>query len=660
MKKFSRRDFLKNAAVGAVGIATAGVLSGCSNSGQETAGIYRPGTYSATYQGMGTVKVTMTFSADKITDVVLDLSGETKDIGQAAAETLKQRIMDAQSAEIDVVSGASITSNAVMKAAAACIAQAKGESVTIPESSDNVKSGGLDWLGEEPQISDADCVATIDTEVLVVGCGTGGLFACCSAAENGAKTLVIEKNPAGGGVRDDLGALNSRYQKQAGTKIDMFDYITEMTKIAAGRIDQRLVRLFCEESGETIDWYGDRLAERNVELWHEAGAGSNDRYKYFPTGHSPRFTGTDNGKGQPLDGYTVLCDYAASIGVEFKYNTKMEKLIKENGRVVGVYASNEDGKYIRINASKGDIVCTGGYARDLDMLYALQPESVAILGGNNSAIPGTTGDGIRACIWAGAKFDDVHTVMMFDRCALSVDDEPGLEQIRKGKYGFFWMGSQPWLKVNADGERFFNESGTYDGILHADSFQKGRCHYTIFDSDWVKYIQKFDTHGCSRMYPFENGADPNIPYQVVESQMLPGLVKDGYVVKADTIEELAKALKLPVDKFKATVERYNELYDLGEDLDFGKEPHRLSAVRTPPFYGAKNCGSLLCTLDGIQINTDMLAIGTDGKPIEGLYVVGNDSGGFFAYSYPNLSTGLACGRTVTFARRAGRIAAGKK
>ncbi|MEL1136647.1 FAD-binding protein [Desulfitobacterium sp. THU1] len=659
--KVSRRSFLKAFAAGAASVATAGVLAGCSTSSKAPAGTYKPGTYSATADGMSTVKVTMTFDAEKITDVQLDVSGETKDIGQKAADTLKQALLTKQSSEIDAVSGASVTSKAVQKAAAACIAQAKGESVIIPEEkgAQNTDPSIPAWLGAEPSIADSDCAKTIDTEVLVVGAGTGGMFAGCSAAENGAKTLVIEKNPTGGGIRDDLSAIDSRYQKEWGTKINKFDYITEMTKTAAGRIDQRLVRLWADHSAEAINWYGDRCAERGVKLWHEAGEDyKDDRYKYFPTGHTPRWADSDKGDGKKLDGNIVLGDYAKSKGVEFMYETKLEKLIKENGKVVGVYAKGADDKYIRINASKGVIVCTGGYSLNYDMLQALQPENLAIVGFNNS-IPGATGDGIRACIWAGGKFDETHSMMMFDRCAIKPDAVPGLEQVKSGKFGMLWMGSQPWLKVNKDGERFFNESGTYEGILHSNQFQKDHAHYTIFDAEWETYIKKFASHGCSRMYPYENGADPNIPAAVIRDKHMPDLIKNGYLIKADTIEELAKGLGLPADKLKATIDRHNELYEKGVDEDFGKEAHRLSGIRTAPFYGAKTCGRILCTMDGIQINTDMKAIDTDGNVIEGLFVVGNDSGGYFSYTYPNLSTGAACGRTVTFGRRAGRIAAGK-
>lgn len=664
-KQISRRDFLKGAAAGAVVGVAALSLGGCTSSATptpaptEAGGLYTPGTYTATATGMGEVTVTMTFDANSITDVVLDLSAETADIGQAAGDTLIEQLMAAQSSEIDGVSGASMTTGAVKIAAANCIAQAKGEAVAEVAAVTTGMKEVVDWLGTAPEIADSDISETIETEVLIVGGGTGGLFAACSAGEEGAKTLVIEKFATGGGVRDDLGAIDSRYQLEWGTKIDKFDFITTMTKAATGHLDQRLVKVFCDESGDTINWYGDRLEERGVELWHEAG-GDDDwaRYPGFATGHSPRWAGSDDGNGNTLNGKIVLTDYALGLGVEFRYNTQMVKLVMEGGKVTGVIAQDtETSQYIKINASKGTIVCTGGYVRNYDMLEALNPENVASSGGNEG-IPGTTGDGIRACMWVGAKLDETHGAMnLFDRIALKADQFPGRETMEKGGTGFFWMGSQPWLKVNADGERFFNESGTYEGILHADEYNKGHCHYTIFDADWPSYVDGFKMHGCSRLVPFENGADPNIPWQAIAGGMLPGLVADGFVFECDTIAELAENLGLPADAFQATVDRYNELYDLGVDEDFGKEAQRLSAVRTAPFYGAKNTGFILCTLNGIHINTDIQAMDSNCDPIPGLYVVGNDSGGYFSGAYYNMVTGAACGRTVTFGRRAGRIVA---
>ena len=644
-KSFSRRAFLRTSIAGGASIAASAV-------GATPTGIYKPGTYSAKAAGIGDVVVTMTFDANKITDIVLDVSHETPGIGQAAAETLKQSLLTSQSAEIDAVSGASITTRAVQKAAAKCIAQAKGE-MTIEVITESKAEDDGDWLGKEPEIAEKDIVATHNTDILVVGCGTGGMFAIASAAEVGAKVIGIDRFPVGTGVREDLGAIDSRYQKAWGTKIDKFEFIAMATQYAGGHLQQDLVKLWADESGAVIDWFGDRLSERGVELWHESGDKSDEtRYKHFATGHSPRLPVDPKTGKFTLDLNKILYDYAVKNGARFDYSTKMIKLEKKAGRVTGIIAENASGQYVRYNAKKGVVVATGGYAQNWKMMEALQPWNLRIIG-RSGALPGARGDGIRACLWAGAKMDETHSIMMFDRAAIRPDQKTGPETAKSGDSGFFWMGSQPWLKVNADGRRFMNESGTYENILHADEYQKGHCHYTIFDSNWVKYAEQFKMHGCSRMYPFENSADPNIPWQVVQNKMLPDLIAKGYVQKANTIEELAQKLGLPAQQLKATVNRHNELHRRGGDVDYGKEKHRLSSIDKPPFYGAKNTGWMLCTMDGIQINTNMNAIDTEGNPIPGLYVVGNDSGSYFANEYPNLATGMACGRTVTFGRLVG-------
>ena len=127
------------------------------------------------------------------------------------------------------------------------------------------------------------------------------------------------------------------------------------------------------------------------------------------------------------------------------------------------------------------------------------------------------------------------------------------------------------------------------------------------------------------------------------------MIEAGQMMQTDTIEELAEKLGLPAAELAATVKRYNELYYKGENADYGKEPFRLTLVDAVPFYGVKNAGRILCTVDGIQIDTNMNDIDTNGDPIPGLYAVGNDSGRYFANTYPNLSIGMAAGRTMTFA-----------
>ena len=179
MKELSRRDFLKGALAGTAAAALT-TVTGVSAFAEEK-GIYTPGTYSATAKGIGSdVTVTMTFDANSITDVAIDVSGETPGIGAAIGEQMQDAILAAQGADVDAVTGATVTSDAVRQAAAACIEQASGEAVTLTEKSE-VPS---DWLGEAPEVAEADITEELETEVLVVGCGTGGWIAAMTAAED--------------------------------------------------------------------------------------------------------------------------------------------------------------------------------------------------------------------------------------------------------------------------------------------------------------------------------------------------------------------------------------------------------------------------------------------------------------------------------------------
>ena len=508
---------------------------------------------------------------------------------------------------------------------------------TSPEAGSQDSS---DWIGDAPNISDDEIVETIDTEFLVIGAGTGGLFAACAAGDAGMETFVMEKFN-GGVVRDDLAGVNSRLQQESGYEIDAIGYLRDMDHYAAGQCTLALHKVWLERSGETIDWYESVLSSYGIALWHEAAEEKHEvNYRHWATGHSPAWPVDGS-----LDGFTVLTDYAEKTGhVTFRYQTPMVSLTVENDRVTGAIGQGADG-YIRVNASKGVLVCTGGYAANLDLLKQLQPHTTSIYA-YNSAQPGCEGDGIKACLRVGAKMDETHSSMLFDRASVPADSLGGADC---GTAMVFWMGSQPWLKVNLNGERFCNESGTYDFILHADASQPGNIHVCLWDADWQTYAQQFDMHGCSRMFPFDNGAAPNLPIEVVTA-MNEEALKAGHIQQADTIEELAEKLGLPAEALAKTVERNNQNYDNQRDDDFGKEPFRLSPVRKPPFFGVRTTGALLCTMDGIVINTQGQALREDGSAIEGLYVTGKDSGGYYSMTYPNLSTGNACGRTVTFAR----------
>lgn len=541
-------------------------------------------------------------------------------------------------------------------AAVAGVAGLAGCSAAQPTVASEEPEAANDWLGEAPEIAESDIVETIETEVLVCGAGTSGLFAACAAAEEGAKVVCLEKGAIGGGVRDNLGSLNSRLQKEAGCEIDENEIVNDMIRYANNYCNPRLYHLWAQNSGEAVDWYQDRLEAEGFELFFESAENAKPSlYKHWPTGHIPSWPADAEfaGLSDVRNGKHVLGDYAVSKGVEFRFNTPMVRLVQdETGKVTGAIAESPDG-YIKINASKGTVVCTGGYARNEDMLKALQPQTMK-KHSLSIAIDGTTGDGIKACLWAGAHMDEIHTAMVFDRVAVKPDEFGGSQTTGS----LFWMGSNPWLKVNLNGERFINEAAPYDYVLNAGLTQPHNTIVDIWDSDYAAYLKEFDIHGCARVYPFDNNAPTNMTLEVTEG-INAGLLEQGYIVQADTIEELAEKLGIPADTLKATVDRQNENYDAGVDPDFGKDAHRLSAIRTAPFFGVRTSGYMLCTLDGITINEQFQAVNEAGEAIEGLYVAGVDSGSYYAGTYPNMSTGNCCGRSVTFARMIGKALAAK-
>ena len=517
---------------------------------------------------------------------------------------------------------------------------------------------GPSWLGSAPEIAESDITETIDTEVVVVGCRTGGLPAVISAAENGAKVLGIEQMSAIATPREDLGAINSRYQLAAFEEfpqfeIDKMEAMEDIVRYANGFVNYDLIKLWADESGAMIDWIAD-IVERNGEfkMWFEGSIGTENtgaRDKAWATGHSPEKLTDD----EAVTFGTCLRDYAIELGAEFRYDTMLVKCEQNSdGRVTGVICQDgNDLHYIRVNASKGVILATGGYVSNTEMVEARQAWNNRLK--INVPVGGScTGDGIKAAMWCGASIDPLGCAVTFNRACCKPDEVAGSDL--KGKW--FWFGEQPFLKVNLNGKRFCNESGPYDYMLHSAYMQPYHTYVDIWDSDYVEQVKQLNEVGCCRLYPFDNGAPSNMPISLM-AKKFEELEEAGYIQKADTMEELAEKLNLPVEATVETWNRYNMFAEQGKDEDYNKEPYRLTSLTHPPYYGVRTGSWFLATIDGISVNTDMHAVDEAGKQIEGLFMVGNDSGGFFSVSYPNLMTGLAAGRTMTFGRRAGMLAA---
>ena len=681
MNKISRKGFLKIAAAAAMSGVTAGALAACNAASGSTStaasgsaaasgatGTYIPGTYEGTAEGISsTVKVTMTFSDSAVTDVVVDTSGETASIGAAAADELRDQLLAAGSAEIDGVSGSTITSEAVMKAAKSCYAQAKGEavvsSVQLPTGDEN------DWLGTEPDIDEAAITETVDTDILIVGAGNGGMFAAAYAAANGLNFRIIEQNGNVQDTRHWYGAIDSAAAKAAGE--DPFDrakLLSEISRYASGKCDQRVVKTWINESAAMHDFMRSILEDKygwvcdftsgSEAAWPAENAEHNTDYLFPVEEHNYMASERESG----LARNELLLQYIQELGYGVDFKTSLAKLEKNaEGRITGIIAQNmDDDHFIRYNAAKGVLLACGGYAGNPYMMQQLDPLGTSVTTACSYS-PADKGYGIRAAVWAGANLDKEAAPMLFDRGIVAPGVDAGYVDSDSafggkafpGEIRQFNPGTQPFLKVNRNGERFANESCPYNDIVYAAAHQPGRVYAQISDANMLEDAKRFHTIGCSA------GTRKNTMEGLEKT--FASAEEKGCFFRADTIEELADKMGFTgdaKDTFLATVERYNELYDKQNDEDFGKPAYRLSAIRTAPFYGYWLGASLLTTEQGIAINEKGQALDTNNQPMAGLYITGDMSGSFFANNYPCLMAGVAMGRTLTFAMKAVKQMAG--
>lgn len=675
MNKISRKGFIKIAAAAAMSGVTAGALAACNaasgSASASTSGAadqYIPGTYEGTAEGISsTVKVTMTFSDSAVTDVVVDTSGETASFGAAAADELREQLLAAGSAEIDGVSGSTITSDAVMKAAKSCYAQAKGEavvsSVQLPTGDEN------DWLGKEPDIDEAAITETVDTDILIVGAGNGGMFAAAYAAANGLNFRVIEQNANVQDTRHWYGAVDSAAAKEAGEPAtDKAKLLSEISRYASGKCDQRVVKTWINESAAMHDFMRSILEDKygwvcdftsgTEAAWPAENAEHNTDYLYPVQEHNYMASERESG----LARNELLLQYIQELGYDVDFKTSLAKLEKNSdGRITGIIAqSTEDDHFIRYNANQGVLLACGGFPGNPYMMEQLDPLGTSVTTACSYS-PADKGYGIRAAVWAGANLDKEAAPMLFDRGIVAPGVDAGYVDSDSafggkafpGKIRQYNPGTQPFLKVNRNGERFANESCPYNDIVYAAAHQPGRVYAQICDANILEDAKRFHTIGCSAQT--RNSGEKYIQGKMDEA------IEAGALFKCDTLDELADKMGFTgaaKDTFLATVERYNELYDKQNDEDFGKPAYRLSAIRTAPFYGCWLGASLLTTEQGIAINEKGQALDTNNQPMEGLYITGDMSGSFFANNYPCLMAGVAMGRTLTYAMKAVKQMAG--
>ena len=684
MKKISRKGFLKVAAAAAMSGVTASALAACNaGSSSSTAAstgeaIYTPGTYTGTATGIGEVKVTMTFSETAITDVVIDASNETESIGGVAAPTLKDALMAAQSTEIDNISGATITTNAVKKAAASCIEQAMGVHTAGGDTA--ASSSDEDWLGTEPEIDESKVAKTVDVDVAVVGCGIAGVAACRSVAEDGGLVAAFEKADGPQCRSGEYAVINGKVQAKWGrdtwTREQIDDIIDSHMVESTYRCKRSIMSKWAHNIGETFDWW----VEANPDLYYAETTRSaipdesadnfiipifyplpehydwkQERFPCYPT--SVEF--------KPDQHVTVEANMQKAIdtgNVQTFYGCFVEKLIMEDGRCVGLYARDAaTGEYIKCNASKGVILSTGDYSQNTKMLKHFCPEvienNIQCLFTNVDVEGNFTnqGDGIQLGMWAGAQVQQSHAPMIHHMGG-------GADLAGVGV-----MGNAGFLNLDLNGKRFMNEDLPGQQLENQIELQKNRESWQIFDSNWPEQLPYMPAaHGGACYYEDyaseDEGPKNNTTYRNYKSPyQLEAAVADGRAVKADTLEELvakiypddAAAQQTALD----SIQRYNELAKAGYDEDFHKPASRMWAVENGPFYADKfTTALLLVCIGGLESDEDCHTFDADRNVIPGLYVAGNIQGNRFATEYPIGLKGVSHSMAMYYGYVAGKNA----
>ena len=682
MNKISRKGFLKVAAAAAMSGVTAGALAACNAAGSSSSAssgeaIYTPGTYTGTATGIGEVKVTMTFSETAITNVEVDTSGETADIGGVACPTLQEALMAAQNAEIDNISGATITTNAVKKAAASCIEQAMGVHTA---GGDAAASSDEDWLGTEPEIDESKVTKTVDVDVAVVGCGIAGVAACRSVAEDGGLVAAFEKADGPQCRSGEYAVINGKVQAKWGrdtwTREQIDDIIDSHMVESTYRCKRSIMSKWAHNIGETFDWW----VEANPDLYYAETTRSaipdesadnfiipifyplpehydwkQERFPCYPT--SVEF--------KPDQHVTVEANMQKAIdtgNVQTFYGCFVEKLIMDNGRCVGLYARDAaTGEYIKCNASKGVILSTGDYSQNTKMLKHFCPEvienNIQCLFTNVDVEGNFTnqGDGIQLGMWAGAQVQQSHAPMIHHMGGGADLSGVGV------------MGNAGFLNLDLNGKRFMNEDLPGQQLENQIELQKNRESWQIFDSNWPQQLPYMPAaHGGACYYEDyaseAEGPKNNTTYRNYKSPyQLEAAVADGRAVKADTLEELVA--KIYPDDTAAqqtaleSIQRYNQLAKDGYDEDFHKPASRMWAVENGPFYADKfTTALLLVCIGGLESDENCHTFDADRNVIPGLYVAGNVQGNRFATEYPIGLKGVSHSMAMYYGYVAGKNA----
>jgi fumarate reductase flavoprotein subunit len=485
-----------------------------------------------------------------------------------------------------------------------------------------------------PLIPAKDIKKTINTDVVVIGAGIAGLTAALSAAEAGAKTVLLEKGATYTFHGLHNAAISSSLQEEAGINVNRNDIISTIMEWGQYRADQKVVTAWADNCNQVMEWLIDKAKKADIDVvldpatkaWH---------FPNYPVAHIFWTKEPDRPKAQEaLAG--MLLSNGQALGVDYCFQTPARQLLREGtGPVTGVIAQNPDGSYVQFNASRAIVLCTGDYGGNNEMVetYCDRGKEISNLrclygfDGQNS------GDGHKMGMWIGGAIDDFpHCPMLFDFASFK-------------REGLFNLGRQPWLYVNLNGERFMNEDLPWSYECNQMLRQPDGLAWSLWDAKYNEEWPKMRSQCCKNMGP---------PLFRFGPELLGPAVEKGHVLTADSIEGLAQKMGVPIETCKATVARYNQMAKNADDTDFGKHPDRLTTLVKPPYYACRFEVRRLVMLSGLKIDEKLRVLDKEGNAIPRLYAAGNVSGSFFgAPVYPTTIPGLTHSRAWTFGRLAG-------
>ena len=573
-----------------------------------SAAIFNPGTYEGTGKGYGgDIKVSVTVDETSITDIEVVEQTETEGVGGAALPTLVDKVLSAQSVNIDGVSGATYTSDGFLTA----VREAITASGADPDALGQGQTGG----------DEAKETVTMSTDVVVVGAGGAGLAAALTAAQNGTDVVVLEKMAMVGGASSMAGggtnATGSQWQQSYGIEDSPEAYFMDIMENGHFFSDARTLWLYANTQGAAFDWL---VAEDGAALPYVNSQPSPSAEHSYGRTFSP--------EGGGAGVVSALQQKVTDLGVEILLETPAQELMVTDGTVTGVKALAADGTPYEITANSV-ILATGGYGANTDML----PETVTSL--PYAGAVSATGDGLNMATAIGADAINLDKVNIQPH-SIILPDGRGQHTFQGCLAMYNKTGS---ILVSDQGVRFVNEQGSANDIKAG--MEQNEHSYLIMDA------ASFETYAQTCI------ASHNFTQEQLDQWLEANGTSNPVFAHADSLEDLAAIVGIPSGALTETVERYNGFVSAGEDTDFGRKVS--TAMGDGPYYAVEMNLRYYATLGGLHINDNMQVLDTDGQPIQGLYAAGEVVGGVVGDIY---APGSLFGWAMTSGHNAGLAVTG--